>query len=262
MRIGFQLIACTMTEKNISKPYENLSIVYNRIMRKVNYEKWAEYIWTIAAANIDGEISALELGSGTCSFANILRRNVKSIVASDISSSMLFQSKDKKLKKICFDMSAIPLKKKFNLVISLFDSVNYLTSKKKFFSMLKDVECILDDNGIFTFDVSLEKNSYKFIKYSNHSGSVKNIQCDHQTNFNPKTRIHKNIFIIKFKDGKQIIETHKQKIYPFNFYFEVIEKTNLYVAECYRAFTFSKGSANSDRLQFILKKRKQDALSY
>ncbi|MBK6915707.1 MAG: hypothetical protein IPH11_19350 [Ignavibacteriales bacterium] len=84
-----------MTEKNISKPYENLSIVYNRIMRKVNYEKWAEYIWTIAAANIDGEIFALELGSGTCNFANILRRNVKSIVASDISSSMLFQSNDK-----------------------------------------------------------------------------------------------------------------------------------------------------------------------
>lgn len=251
-----------MAEKNISKPYDKLAIVYNRIMRKVNYEKWAEYIWTIAAANIKGEISVLELGSGTCKFANILKRNVKSIVASDISSSMLFQSTDKNLKKVCFNMTAIPLKKKFNLIISLFDSVNYLTSKKKFISMLKNVESILADDGIFTFDVSLEKNSYKFIKYSNHSGKIKNIQYDHQTSYNAKTRIHKNVFIIKFKDGRQVIENHKQKIYPFNFYFEVIEKTNLYVSGCFRAFTFTKGNANSDRLQFILKKRKQDALSY
>lgn len=251
-----------MAEKNISKPYDKLAIVYNRIMRKVNYEKWAEYIWTIAVANIDGEISALELGSGTCRFANILKRNVKSIIASDISSSMLLQSTDKKLKKVCFNMTAIPLKKKFNLVISLFDSVNYLTSKKKFFNMLKNVESILADDGIFTFDVSLEKNSYKFIKYSNHSGKIKNIRYEHQTNYNAETRIHKNIFIIIFKDDQQVIEVHKQKIYPFNFYFEVIEKTNLYVADCFRAFTFTKGNANSDRLQFILKKRKQDALSY
>lgn len=258
----FWLIAHPMIENKNSKPYESLAIVYNNIMRKVNYEKWAEYIWTIAAANIRGEISALELGSGTCNFANILRRNVKSIVASDISSTMLLQSKNKKLKKICFDMAAIPLKKKFNLVISLFDSVNYLTSKQKIYKMLKEVEYILDDDGFFTFDVSLEKNSYKFIKYSNHSGKVKDLEYIHQTSFNPQNRIHKNIFTIKLKDGRQIVETHKQKIYPFNFYFEVIEKTNLYVAECYRAFTFSKGNANSDRLQFILKKRKHDALSY
>lgn len=251
-----------MIEKNISKPYDNLAVVYNRIMRKVNYEKWAEYIWTIAAANIDGDITALELGSGTCSFANILKRNVKSIIASDISASMLLQSKDKKLKRICFDMTAIPIKKKFNLVVSLFDSVNYLTSKKKIYKMLKEVENILDDDGIFSFDVSLEKNSYKFIKYSNHSGKVKDLEYIHQTSFNPKSRIHKNIFTIKLKDGRQIIETHRQKIYPFNFYFEVIDKTNLYVAGCFRAFTFTKGNANSDRLQFILKKRRNNALAY
>lgn len=251
-----------MLNKLKGKPYDTLALVYNRIMWKVNYEKWAEYIWTIASTNIQNDIVALELGSGTCSFANILKRNVKQIIASDISWNMLLQSKEKNLRKICFDMTSIPVKKKFNLVVSLFDTVNYLTSKTKFLKMLNEVERILDEDGIFTFDVSLEKNSHKFIKYSNHSGKAKAIEYTHQTNFNLKTRIHKNIFNITFKNNGRIIETHKQKIYPFNFYFEVIEKTNLYVAECYRAFTFTKGNSNSDRLQFILKKRKCNALSH
>ena len=55
-------------------------------------------------------------------------------------------------------------------------------------------------------------------------------------------------------DGKKYREIHKQRIYDFYFYFDVIEKNGLYVAECFDAFTFKDASPNSERAQFILKK--------
>lgn len=48
-------------------------------------------------------------------------------------------------------------------------------------------------------------------------------------------------------------ETHKQKIYPFAVYFELLEKAGLNVTECYEAFTFKDGNAGCERVQFVVR---------
>lgn len=53
---------------------------------------------------------------------------------------------------------------------------------------------------------------------------------------------------------KPIVETHKQKIFEFETYFEIAEKCNLYVADCFKTFTFQKAKPTSDRVQFIMKR--------
>jgi len=48
-------------------------------------------------------------------------------------------------------------------------------------------------------------------------------------------------------------EIHKQKIYKFEDYFEIIAKAGMYVVECLDAFTFNNGNQHSERVQFIVK---------
>ena len=49
---------------------------------------------------------------------------------------------------------------------------------------------------------------------------------------------------------------HEQKIYDFETYFDLIFRAGLYVVDCFETFTFKIGNADSDRIQFILKKAK------
>ena len=62
-----------------------------------------------------------------------------------------------------------------------------------------------------------------------------------------------NYFELTYADGTKITETHIQKIYDFNYYFEVINNSGLFVSECFEAFSFDDADDKSERVQFIVK---------
>lgn len=238
-----------------TKIYSYLATIYSHIMRSIDYDGWAEYILSISRMLNTKEIYALELASGIGNIAQKLSKEFKLYVASDFSISMLKQFSDKTIPCISCDMTYLPFKKRFNFVFSTFDSINYLMSKRKILKMLNEVNSCLFDDGLFTFDVSLESNSIKYQKYLNRTGIVEGIRYQQISTYDDKRRIHYNLFQIMLEDGKKVTEIHKQRIYHFDEYFEIIDKSNFYVEACYKAFTFDNADAKSERAQFILKKK-------
>lgn len=235
-----------------SSAYNKLASVYSHLMRKVRYSDWAEYIYSISERYVDRDASVLELAGGNCNLANYLSAHYPNIIVSDQSKQMLKTDEVKILPKVCCDMTLLPFKTKFDFIYSTFDSVNYLTSKRKLYNLFREVEAVLEDTGIFTFDASLERNSYTHIKQPVRRGVWNNIDYVHRTLYNDKTKIHRNIFEIKFDDGSVFKEIHKQKIYQFEEYFNLIEKAGLFVIECLETFTYRDAKATSERAQFIL----------
>jgi hypothetical protein len=59
---------------------------------------------------------------------------------------------------------------------------------------------------------------------------------------------------MKRKSGEVYTEVHRQKIFTFETYFELLELAGLTVKNCYDAFSFEEGNADSERVQFITKK--------
>jgi ubiquinone/menaquinone biosynthesis C-methylase UbiE len=236
-----------------AKPYNLVSEVYSDLMDEVNYKRWAKYIYCIAKDKINPASDILELASGTCQLtSNLLHKN-KRIICTDLSKQMLLQSIYPN--KVVCDMVSLPFKNQFDLIFSTFDSINYLLSQKKIYSMFCEVNRCLRKDGIFTFDASLEKNSYIHQKDSKKNGSTKDFSYKRKSIFDPETRIHKNIFEITNKSGRVFTEVHKQKIYDFNTYFELLDKAGFYVVHCYKAFTLKDGNADTDRVQFIVKRK-------
>ena len=150
-------------------------------------------------------------------------------------------------------MTCIPLNTKFDLVFSAFDSVNYLLTRKQLIKLFSEIRNLLSEKGIFTFDVSLEKNSLDFTDLYMVESEASGYRFERKSKYNPETRIHKNTFKITDRNGKVKREIHKQKIFKFNTYFKLIEKAGLFVVECLDAFTFNNGNPNCERVQFILK---------
>ena len=235
-------------------PYSLVSEIYSDLMDEVNYKRWARYIYFLAKDKIKPDSDILELASGNCQLvSNLLHKN-KNIICTDLSKEMLSHSTHSR--KVVCSMVQLPFNKSFDLIFSTFDSLNYLLTTKKLLSLFYEVEKLLKTDGIFTFDVSLVKNSYIHQKSSKKSGRTNNYKYRRQSIYDPDTSIHKNIFTITDKLGNVFTETHRQRIYDFETYFELIDKSGLYVVNCYRTFTSKQGSADSDRVQFIVKRKK------
>ncbi len=244
-----------MTVSEEEKIYDKLALVYSFIMKKVDYKVWSEYIASLVSRYVGSNARTLELAAGNCTFASYFMSYYPHLIATDISKSMLSAETKPRVVKVCCNMTNLPFKNKFDLVYSTFDSINYLTTRNKMLNTFKEVSSLLSDKGVFTFDASLEKNSVKHAKVPIRTGSYKGIKFKQQSQYDATSRIHKNIFMIKL-DGKIHTEIHRQKIYPFEVYFELLELAGLYVVQCYDSFSYDEGSADSERIQIIARKRK------
>jgi SAM-dependent methyltransferase len=206
--------------------YNKLSLIYNSVMNKVRYDRWSEYLLAVVELYVNEDAAVLELAGGNCNFAEYFFKYFPNLIVTDKSFKMLAASGDNTIPKVCCNMINIPFKSKFDLIYSTFDSVNYLTNKKSLLNLFKEVKSTLNDDGIFTFDVSLERNSLLHVKKPVRKGSYKGISFVHETAYNKKIRIHKNTFKIKM-DDQIFTEIHRQKIYPFDLYFDIIESAGL-----------------------------------
>ncbi|MBT8380215.1 MAG: methyltransferase domain-containing protein [Ignavibacteria bacterium] len=239
-----------------SRIYNKLSYVYDGLMKSVDFNVWTRYILDIAKINATKNSSFLELAAGTCRMAVKINTVYPDLIATDFSLPMMQIDKKNSLKKVCCSMLNLPFKTKFDFIYCTFDSINYLQTKKELITLFSEIESLLDGDGVFTFDASLENNSLEFteeqVTEDKFDGnSFKRINC-----YDKEKRIHTNIFYIKNADGKKYKEVHKQKIYEFETYFNLINKAGLLVKECYDGFTFSDGSPESERVQFIIGKNK------
>ncbi len=243
-----------MPRKNQSKIYNEVASIYDYLMRSVDYKYWSDYIYSITKKHIKSKSKVLELAAGNCSFSKYFIKRYPNLVVTDISLRMLQQKTHKNIPKICCSMVDLPFKTKFDLIYSTFDSVNYILSEKELMNHFNVLHFYLNNNGICTFDVSLENNSYKHLRYSFRKGIYHKIHFEQKSEYNKKSRIHKNSFEIN-KEGTIFKEVHLQKIYPFETYFDLLDRTGFYVINCFEAFTFNDGKSSSDRVQFLIKKR-------
>lgn len=224
-------------------------------MKSIDYKDWAEYIFAINNSKEIKKGFVLELAGGNGKLTSYLKEYFPKIIFTDLSKEMIINSEYQPKLKLCCDMTAFPFKIKFPLIISAFDSINYLLSKEQLNKLFRNVYSSLSDDGIFTFDASLEKNSIKNERRLNRKGKFNKIKYIQKSIYDNSSKIHYNYFEIILDNGEIVQEVHKQKIYEFTEYFSVIEKNGLYVENCYDSFSFDDADENCERVQFVVKKR-------
>ncbi len=237
-----------------NKTYSAVAKIYAHLMRKVDYNDWAEYLKQLSAYARYKITNVLEIAAGTCPIACVLKNEFPNLIATDLSKNMLLQCNDDSLKRVVADMRRLPFKTKFDFIYSTFDSVNYLLSEEDVEKFLSEVSELMHEKSILTFDVSLEKNSLKYERKLNRRGKVNGIKYIQKSNYDRVKKIHENRFIIKDQDGNTFEEVHRQRIYDLIDFFEFIENSGMFVVECFEAFTFDDADQNTDRAQFVIKK--------
>lgn len=238
-----------------AKPYSMLAQIYSHLMRSIDYKSWAKYLIDLFDSFQFEHPKILELGAGTGKISRYLEKKFTDIIYTDFSAEMLKRFEIPGSSLVCCSMTSLPFRDKFNIVFSIFDSVNYLTTTAKLRQLFNEAANILTHDGCLTFDVSLEKNSKKYQKYMNRKGKYNGIRYRQFSRYDESKKIHYNKFELELENGVKVHEIHKERIYPLETYYKTAKAEGLYVAACYDAFSFNKGDENSERVQLVIKKK-------
>ena len=235
-------------------------------MTDINYSDWADYIENIFKENNIKPGILVDLGCGTGSFCIEMCKRAYDVIGIDLSSDMLScaLTKAKKaelpLEKLLFlnqDMSEFELYGTVDAIVSLMDSVNYITDKRKLERMFKLVHNYLNHGGLFIFDIN---SVYKFdnILCNNTFHYVDDdIAYIWQNNYRKKSKICEfdiTFFVKEENHYKRFDEIHNERAYSIYEIKKLALKCNLQILDIFDSLTFNKPDEKSERLFFILKK--------
>jgi len=247
--------------------YTHLAVIYDEVMREIDYEDWADYIDALIQKHHPEAVSVLELACGTGSLAISLDElDCYEITASDYSEEMLEIARSKtalsdstiEWKRI--DFFNIPDDTRYDVVFMLFDSINYARDLSSVTSVLAQVKRVLREGGLCIFDFTTPQHSSKHAELMNDSGvTPDNYRFVRVSRYLEAEGNHYNEFVIeKLSDDKQSVlerkrEVHVQKTYTLAQIRQAVQKSSLTEVAAYDDLDIIPATDASDRVTMVVR---------
>ncbi|HPG39169.1 MAG TPA: class I SAM-dependent methyltransferase [bacterium] len=248
-------------EKILAAPYTYLSYLYDFVMNHVNYKSWARYVAQIINTHGQNIHSIADISCGTGNFCKELLSLGYTVWGCDSCYNMVKMGKQKYDQEYnfyiwCADMQHLSFHKAPDMIVSLYDSMNYFLEPEQWSRCLQNVYSTLKSGGLFVFDVSTLHNSLDVFR--NYSQREKSADGSYyrKSHFDKKSALQINYFEIKLNNypGITFCETHRQRIHPLGEIMEFIQQTQFKILGCYNGFTFTPGDEYAERVHFVLAK--------
>jgi SAM-dependent methyltransferase len=246
---------------DIREPYEALARIYDFVMRHVDYRRWALYVEGIFRRFGFVDPAICDLACGTGSLALELWRLGYTICGMDRSEAMLSAAREKSRASeagISFyhmDLKALEGGDAYDVVLCLYDSLNYLRSPAEIERVFESIWKLLRGKGLFIFDVCTESNSLRYFRDHTEKGRGRGFSYARHSSYDRETRCQINDFGITFKgDPTRYVERHEQRIYTLQEIRALIECSRFELRGTYDGFTLESGDEDSDRVHFVLRR--------
>ena len=152
-------------EEEALEAYTGFAAVYDTFMDNVPYREWGEYIHSMLCEKGVKDVLVLDLGCGTGTMTEILAGYGYDMIGADNSEDMLELAMEKRIQSghdilyLLQDMREFELYGTVRAVVSVCDSLNYITDPEDLENVFRLVNNYLDPGGIFLFDFNTE---YKY----------------------------------------------------------------------------------------------------
>lgn len=158
-------LTCRKQEEEALEAYTGFAAVYDTFMDNVPYREWGEYIHSMLCEKGVKDGLVLDLGCGTGTMTEILAGYGYDMIGADNSEDMLELAMEKRIQSghdilyLLQDMREFELYGTVRAVVSVCDSLNYITDPEDLENVFRLVNNYLDPGGIFLFDFNTE---YKY----------------------------------------------------------------------------------------------------
>ena len=271
--------------------YTGFAAVYETFMDNVPYEEWAEYLTGLLKEYgiKDGLIA--ELGCGTGTMTRLLAKAGYDMIGIDLSEEMLDIARydhpevEEDILYLHQDMREFELFGTVAAVVSLCDSMNYITSEEDLLKVFRLVNNYLDPGGYFIFDMN---TIYKYETIIGDRVIAENREdCSliWENYYDKEERINQYDITIYSKvefeeedctEGgnededdasdtplyERLEETHIQKAYPVDRVIELLQEAGLEFVAVYGVGTKEAPKEDTERVYFIAREKFQENKYY
>ena len=245
--------------------YTGFAYVYDEYMDNIPYEEWGQYMIALLKENgVQADASVLELGCGTGTVTRMLAKEGYECVGLDMSEDMLSIASEKTFEEgtqviyTCQDMRDFEVPYESDAMISIGDSMNYITSVPDLESVFACVSENLKKGGVFIFDLKtihffkdiLADNTYA--ENREDSAFIWDNYYDEESSNNE----YELAVFVRNEDGTfdRFEEEHYQHGFTLGEVADAVKKAGLKIRNVYDAFSHNAPDDNSERLYYIIEK--------
>jgi SAM-dependent methyltransferase len=241
--------------------YAALAPLYDRIMSHVEYGAWVRLINRVAADHLPPDRRAvLEVGGGTGVLGAQLARAGFRYHGSDRSRAMCAQARCRGLPFFCADARFLPLKRRFDILLFLYDGINYFLDMSDYDRFLRQAHSVLADGGLLLFDVTTEANSLTHFRDYLDFDDFGHAAYVRHSYYDSALRMQYNDFTIFVRANSAAdlfsrhTEHHAQMVPPVIDIVKAIPEELFEVVGVWDGFTTRRYSSRSTRVHFLLKR--------
>lgn len=248
--------------------YTGFAQVYDIFMDNIDYDSWCSYLISLLREyGIDDGI-VLDLGCGTGNITQKLSCAGYDMIGIDNSEDMLNIALDKKgdedILYLCQDMREFELYGTTAAIVSICDSINYITEYEELVQVFRLVNNYLDRKGFFIFDLKMKKN-FTSIGDSVIAEDREDCSFIWENYFYEEENINEyelSLFI-KGEDGRydKFSENHYQRAYSLDEIKKALKKSGLEFVTAYNAFTKEEATEENERIYVIAREKGKEQLS-
>lgn len=239
--------------------YSDFASVYDTFMDETPYEEWADFLQQLLKEDGIKEGLVLDLGCGTGALTRLMARKGYDMIGVDYSPQMLQIAMDKEedssILYLLQDMREFELYGTVAAVVSVCDSVNYITEPEELCDVFKLVNNYLDPNGLFIFDFNTE---YKYSQVIGDSVIAENRdECSFiwDNYYDEESKINEydlTIFVREEQDlFRKFEEIHYQRGYTLAEMKELLEQAGLRFVKAIDSDTKGEVCDTSERIYVI-----------
>lgn len=244
----------------MSNTYTCFSAFYDLFMDNIDYVQWGEYLISLLKEYDISSGLVLELGCGTGNMTEFLATKGYDMIGLDSSCDMLYAAMEKKslsghdILYLNQDMREFELYGTVSAVVSICDSLNYITEYKELVNVFKLVNNYLDPKGIFIFDLNMEAK-FKAIHDAIIAENREEASFIWENTYYESEHINEYELTIfaRCDDGKyeKLTETHYERAYSLEEIKAALTEAGMTFVVSYHAFTRQSPDEDSERIYII-----------
>lgn len=256
----------------MEESYESFAGVYDLFMDNIDYPAWCTYLTGILKdyGIEDGLIA--ELGCGTGSMTELLAAEGYDMIGIDNSPDMLEVAQEKRVESgldilyLMQDMREFELYGTVRAIVSVCDSMNYLTEDGDLEQVFRLANNYLDPGGLFIFDMNTEYKYREMLGDQTIAEERENCSFIWDNYYYEEEKINEyqlSLFVedpvLSEKTGQDICrkfqEMHYQRAYSLAEVKAALEVAGMEFIAAYDAFTRNPVHQESERMYIIAREQ-------
>lgn len=248
--------------------YENFARVYDLFMDDIPYEEWCAYLTDLLREYGVTDGLVLELGCGTGNITRLLADYGYDMIGVDNAPDMLEIALEKKeaegqdILYLLQDMREFELYGTVKAIVSVCDSINYITEEEDLLKVFSLVNNYLDPRGVFIFDLNTEYKYREIMGERTIAETREKASFIWDNFYDEEEKINEYdlvLFIPEQNNGEILYrkyeELHYQRAYSLDKIKALLERAGMEFVTVYDAFTHRPPTKYSERVYIVAREK-------